>query len=39
MSTPTCFARSKVLLFWDPLRDDPRFEEIVQSQAPKETKQ
>jgi TolB-like protein/Tfp pilus assembly protein PilF len=27
----------KLLPFWDPLRGDPRFEKIVQSQAPKET--
>src|SRR4029079_10359266 len=26
----------KLLPFWDPLRGDPRFEKIVQSQAPKE---
>jgi hypothetical protein len=25
----------KLLPFWDPLRGDPRFEEIVQSLAPK----
>jgi len=25
----------KLLPFWDPLRGDPRFEKIVQSQAPK----
>jgi hypothetical protein len=25
----------KLLLFWDPLRGDPRFEKIVASQAPK----
>jgi hypothetical protein len=25
----------KLLPFWDPLRDDPRFEKIVQSLAPK----
>jgi len=27
----------KLLPFWDPLRGDPRFEQIVASQAPKET--
>jgi hypothetical protein len=27
----------KLLPFWDPLRDDPRFEKIVGSLAPKET--
>ncbi len=27
----------KVLPFWDPLRDDPRYEKIVASLAPKET--
>jgi len=26
----------KLLPFWDPLRGDPRFEKIVQSQAPKQ---
>jgi hypothetical protein len=26
----------KLLPFWDPLRDDPRFEQIVASQAPKQ---
>ena len=26
----------KLLPFWDPLRGDPRFEKIVQSQAPKD---
>jgi hypothetical protein len=26
----------KLLPFWDPLRGDPRFEKIVQSQAPRE---
>ncbi|PYK32332.1 MAG: hypothetical protein DME57_00185, partial [Verrucomicrobia bacterium] len=26
----------KLFPFWDPLRGDPRFEKIVQSQAPKE---
>jgi TolB-like protein/Tfp pilus assembly protein PilF len=28
----------KLLPFWDPLRGDPRFEKIVQSQAPKDAK-
>ncbi len=27
----------KLLPFWDPLRGDPRFEQIVASLAPKET--
>jgi hypothetical protein len=27
----------KLLPFWDPLRGDPRFEEIVESLAPKES--
>jgi hypothetical protein len=26
----------KLMPFWDPLRGDPRFEKIVQSQAPKQ---
>jgi hypothetical protein len=30
------FPRSKLLLFWDPLRGDLRFEKIVASLAPKE---
>ena len=29
----------KLLLFWDPLRGDPRFEQIVASLAPKENRQ
>jgi len=29
----------KLLLFWDPLRGDPRFEKIVASLAPKENRQ
>ena len=28
----------KLLLFWDPLRGDPRFEQIVAELVPKETK-
>jgi hypothetical protein len=28
----------KLLPFWDPLRGDPRFEKIVASLAPKDTK-
>ncbi|MEO8440204.1 MAG: hypothetical protein ABI540_08285, partial [Spartobacteria bacterium] len=28
----------KLLPFWDPLRGDPRFEQIVNSLAPKDTK-
>jgi hypothetical protein len=35
MSGPI-FPRSKLLPFWDPLRGDPRFEEIVASLAPKQ---
>jgi hypothetical protein len=36
MNMPTCSASIKLLSFWDPLRGDPRFEKIVQSQAPKQ---
>jgi hypothetical protein len=36
MSTPTFFAKSKLLLFWNRLRGDPHFEQIVASLAPKE---
>jgi adenylate cyclase len=32
------YGRLKLLPWWDPLRDDPRFEKIVASLAPKETK-
>jgi hypothetical protein len=35
MSTSTFFAKSKLLLFWDPLPGDPRFEKIVASPPPK----
>jgi tetratricopeptide (TPR) repeat protein len=40
VSTPgasviTSYGVLKLLPFWDPLRGDPRFEKIVQSQAPK----
>jgi tetratricopeptide (TPR) repeat protein len=31
------YGQLKLLPFWDPLRDDPRFEKIVASLAPKET--
>src|SRR5207244_11041478 len=30
------YGKLKLLPFWDPLRDDPRFEKIVASLAPKE---
>ncbi len=30
------YGNLKLLPFWDPLRDDPRFEKIVASLAPKE---
>ena len=29
------YGQLKLMLFWDPLRDDPRFEKIVASLAPK----
>jgi hypothetical protein len=32
------YGRLKLLPWWDPLRGDPRFEQIVESLAPKETK-
>ncbi len=32
------YGQLKLLPYWDPLRDDPRFEKIVASLAPKETK-
>jgi len=36
-SVALSYGALKLLPFWDPLRGDPRFEKIVQSQAPKET--
>jgi hypothetical protein len=30
------YGRLKLLPYWDPLRGDPRFEQIVASLAPKE---
>ena len=33
--TPVTYGQLKLLPFWDPLRGDPRFEEIVGSLAPK----
>jgi hypothetical protein len=35
-SVALSYGALKLLPFWDPLRGDPRFEKIVQSQAPKE---
>ena len=35
-STVTSYGTLKLMPFWDPLRGDPRFEEIVNSLAPKE---
>jgi TolB-like protein/Tfp pilus assembly protein PilF len=35
--SPLSYGQLKVLPFWDPLRGDPRFEQIVVSLAPKET--
>jgi hypothetical protein len=32
------YGQLKLLLFWDPLRGDPRFEKIVASLAPKDQK-
>jgi TolB-like protein/Tfp pilus assembly protein PilF len=32
---PTTYGQLKLLPYWDPLRGDPRFEQIVESQAPK----
>jgi hypothetical protein len=32
------YGQLKLLPFWDPLRGDPRFEKIVASLAPKDTK-
>ncbi len=32
------YGQLKLLPYWDPLRGDPRFEKIVASLAPKETK-
>jgi hypothetical protein len=34
--TITTYGQLKLLPFWDPLRGDPRFEQIVASLAPKE---
>ncbi len=34
----TTYGALKLLPYWDPLRDDPRFEKIVESLAPKEMK-
>lgn len=34
-STITSYGVLKLMLFWDPLRGDPRFEKIVESLAPK----
>jgi hypothetical protein len=36
MSIATFFATIESRHFWDPLRGDPRFEKVVQSQAPKQ---
>ena len=38
MSMPTFFARSKLLLFRDPLRGYPPFEALVASLAPKDAR-
>jgi len=35
---PTTYGGLKLLPWWDPLRGDPRFEKIVNSLAPKDTK-
>jgi len=35
--SPLNYGNLKLLPFWDPLRDDPRFEKIVASLAPKES--
>ena len=32
------YGQLKLMPFWDPLRGDPRFEQIVASLAPNETK-
>ena len=37
-SVALSYGSLKLLPFWDPLRGDPRFEKIVQSLAPKESK-
>jgi hypothetical protein len=31
------YGQLKLMPFWDPLRDDPRFDEIVASLAPKQS--
>src|SRR5207253_4244180 len=36
-SVALSYGALKLMPFWDPLRGDPRFEKIVQSQAPKAT--
>ena len=36
--TITTYGQLKLLLFWDPLRGDPRFEKIVASLAPENSK-
>jgi len=35
--SPACYGQLKLHPFWDPLRGDPRFEEIVASLAPKDS--
>jgi hypothetical protein len=35
--SPLTYGHLKLLPYWDPLRGDPRFEQIVASLAPKET--
>jgi serine/threonine protein kinase/TolB-like protein/Tfp pilus assembly protein PilF len=35
LPAPVSYGQLKLLPFWDPLRDDPRFEKIVASLAPK----
>jgi hypothetical protein len=34
--SPVSYGQLKLLPYWDPLRGDPRFEQIVNSLAPKE---
>ncbi len=37
-NTPISYGALKLLPYWDPLRGDPRFEKIVESLAPKESR-
>ena len=36
--SPLSYGQLKLLPFWDPLRGDPRFEEIVASLAPEKVR-